>query len=115
MGPCTRGAPRRAQPSARSTVDPEHPAPRQPEARARAPRDRGLALEGVRAEAISSEQAPGERAGAVARFREGRVHVLVATDLLARGIDFLNVRTVVNYDFPLSPVDYVHRCVLGRC
>lgn len=71
---------------------------------------RGLALEGVRAEAISGEQAPGERAGVVARFREGRVHVLIATDLLARGIDFLNVRTVVNYDFPLSPIDYVHRC-----
>ena len=74
---------------------------------------RGLALEGVRAEAISGEQAPSERAGVVARFREGRCHVLVTTDLLARGIDFLNVATVVNYDFPLSPVDYVHRCGRG--
>ena len=49
------------------------------------------------------------------RFREGRAHVLVCTDLLARGIDFLNVNTVVNYDFPLSAVDYVHRCLLCTC
>lgn len=70
---------------------------------------RDLALEGVRVASISAEQAPAARAAAVDAFREGRTHVLVCTDLMARGIDFLNVQTVVNYDFPQSAVDYVHR------
>ena len=61
-------------------------------------------------DSISAEQAPAQREDVVKRFREGRAHMLVCTDLLARGIDFLNVATVVNYDFPLSAVDYVHRC-----
>lgn len=73
------------------------------------PRHRDLALEGVLADSISAEQTPVDRAAVISRFREGRVHVLVTTDLLARGMDFLNVRTVVNYDFPLSPIEYVHR------
>jgi hypothetical protein len=80
--------------------DREHPGPA-----------RELALEGILADSITAEQAPAAREAAVARFRAGRTHVLVATDLLARGMDFLNVATVVNYDFPLSAVDYVHRCL----
>ncbi len=70
---------------------------------------RDLALEGVLVDSISADQAPSARAATVDRFREGRIHVLVCTDLMARGIDFLNVQTVINYDFPLSAVDYVHR------
>ncbi len=58
---------------------------------------------------ISAEQTPAARTAAVDRFREGHIHVLVCTDLMARGIDFLNVQTVVNYDFPQSAVDYIHR------
>ncbi|EIE20904.1 P-loop containing nucleoside triphosphate hydrolase protein, partial [Coccomyxa subellipsoidea C-169] len=73
---------------------------------------RDLALEGVLVDSISADQAPSARAATVDRFREGRMHVLVCTDLMARGIDFLNVQTVINYDFPLSAVDYVHR--VGR-
>lgn len=38
--------------------------------------------------------------------------VLIATDLMARGMDFVGVNTVVNYDFPGSPTQYVHR--IGR-
>ena len=70
---------------------------------------RDLALEGVLVDSISADQAPAARSAVVDRFREGRIHLLVCTDLMARGIDFLNVQTVINYDFPLSAVDYVHR------
>lgn len=48
---------------------------------------------------------------AVDHFRDGQIHILVCTDLMARGIDFLNVATVVNYDFPMTAVDYIHRWV----
>ena len=72
---------------------------------------RDLALEGVRVASISAEQTPAARTAVVDSFREGRVHVLVCTDLMARGIDFLNVQTVVNYDFPQSAIDYIHRYI----
>ena len=42
----------------------------------------------------------------------GRTWVLVATDLIGRGMDFLGVNTVVNFDFPNSTTDYIHR--VGR-
>ena len=44
--------------------------------------------------------------------RVGRTWVLVATDLIGRGMDFLGVNTVINYDFPNSTTDYIHR--IGR-
>jgi superfamily II DNA/RNA helicase len=45
-------------------------------------------------------------------FRASAVHVLVATDLAARGLDITGLPAVVNYDLPRSPHDYVHR--IGR-
>jgi ATP-dependent RNA helicase RhlE len=45
-------------------------------------------------------------------FKEGRVQVLVATDIVARGIDIEGVTHVVNFDLPVNPEDYVHR--IGR-
>jgi ATP-dependent RNA helicase DDX52/ROK1 len=45
-------------------------------------------------------------------FREGRVWVLICTDLMARGVDFKAVNMVISYDFPPSAVDYIHR--VGR-
>ncbi|HUW59171.1 MAG TPA: DEAD/DEAH box helicase [Planctomycetota bacterium] len=45
-------------------------------------------------------------------FREGRYRILVATDIAARGIDVADIEHVINYDFPRSPEDYVHR--IGR-
>ena len=48
----------------------------------------------------------------MANFRAGSVWVLVATDVLGRGMDFKGVRLVVNYDLPTSGVSYVHR--IGR-
>lgn len=42
-------------------------------------------------------------------FREGRVWVLICTELMSRGMDFRGVNLVVNYDFPTSVQSYVHR------
>lgn len=46
-------------------------------------------------------------------FRQGKIWVLICTELLGRGIDFKGVNVVINYDFPLSGISYVHR--IGRC
>ena len=48
----------------------------------------------------------------LASFTDGTSRVLVATDIVARGIDIDGVTHVVNYDFPVNPEDYVHR--IGR-
>jgi ATP-dependent RNA helicase DDX52/ROK1 len=48
----------------------------------------------------------------IARFRRGSVWVLVATELMGRGMDFPAVKQVINYDFPPSAVAYIHR--IGR-
>ena len=48
----------------------------------------------------------------LAAFKDGRVDVLVATDVAARGLDIAHLPLVVNYDLPLVPEDYVHR--VGR-
>ena len=45
-------------------------------------------------------------------FKEARLHVLVTTDLLARGIDIEYLPCVINYELPRSPKDYIHR--IGR-
>lgn len=45
-------------------------------------------------------------------FKSGAIHLLIATDIVARGIDIDNIRMVVNYDIPHDPEDYVHR--IGR-
>lgn len=45
-------------------------------------------------------------------FREGKIWVLICTELMGRGIDFKGVNLVVNYDFPSSAISYIHR--IGR-
>jgi superfamily II DNA/RNA helicase len=50
-----------------------------------------------------------DRANAMARFREGRVQLLIATDVAARGLDLPDVSLVIHYDPPTSPEQYVHR------
>ena len=45
-------------------------------------------------------------------FRQGKIWVLICTELLSRGIDFKGVNLVINYDFPVSGISYVHR--IGR-
>ncbi len=53
-----------------------------------------------------------ERDRAVNRFREGKVRILVATDLMGRGIDVPGISHIINYDIPEYPEDYLHR--VGR-
>ena len=50
-----------------------------------------------------------QRDNTVHSFRAGKIWVLICTALLARGIDFKGVNLVINYDFPTSSVEYIHR------
>ena len=74
--------------------------------------DRQIMFDGVHAGLIHSCQPQSVRNAAVDSFRSGATWLLVATDLVGRGMDFLGVQTVINYDFPQSTTDYIHR--VGR-
>lgn len=67
---------------------------------------------GIDAFAIHSKKSQAGRTEALNFFKEGKVKVLVATDLMARGIDIKFLPYVINYELPRSPKDYVHR--IGR-
>ncbi len=67
---------------------------------------------GVKVARLHSSRSQEQRLKALRDFKEGRIQVLVATDIVARGIDIDGVTHVVNYDFPVNPEDYVHR--IGR-
>ncbi len=67
---------------------------------------------GIRAAAIHGNKSQGARTKALADFKQGRVKVLVATDIAARGLDIEQLPQVVNFDLPNVPEDYVHR--IGR-
>lgn len=54
-----------------------------------------------------------ERAENMEAFRAGQESIMVCTDMAARGIDILDIDQVVLFDFPMNPVDYIHRA--GRC
>lgn len=64
------------------------------------------------AEEIHSDLDQNEREEVLRKFKSGQVPVLVATDIISRGIDVDNIGTVINYDVPKEPADYVHR--VGR-
>lgn len=66
----------------------------------------------IHAASIHSKKTQGARTEALRKFKTGHLRVLVATDLLARGIDIDFLPYVVNYELPRSPKDYVHR--IGR-
>jgi ATP-dependent RNA helicase RhlE len=66
----------------------------------------------IEAKAIHSKKSQGARTDALAHFKSGKLKVLVATDLMARGIDIDSLPFVINYELPRSPKDYVHR--IGR-
>ena len=70
-------------------------------------RDRGL-----NARALHGDMSQGSRDGVMLAFKGGRVPILVATDVAARGLDISTVTHVINYDVPTSPDTYVHR--IGR-
>ena len=67
---------------------------------------------GVPATAMHSDRSQEQRTKALERFRDGRIRVLVATDVMSRGIDVDDISHVVNYDVPTNAEDYVHR--IGR-
>jgi superfamily II DNA/RNA helicase len=68
-----------------------------------------LAKDGVRTAAIHGNRSQNQRERALARFADGDVHALIATDVAARGIHVDDVAVVVHYDQPASHKDYVHR------
>jgi ATP-dependent RNA helicase RhlE len=71
-----------------------------------------LKRNGIQAGEIHSDLEQGEREDALSRFRSARLPVLVATDILSRGIDIDNIDLVINFDVPHDGEDYVHR--IGR-
>jgi ATP-dependent RNA helicase RhlE len=73
---------------------------------------RQLSKRGVKSEAIHGDRSQSQRERALESFRKGRAKVLVATDVMARGIDVDEIACVVNYDMPHTSEDYVHR--IGR-
>jgi superfamily II DNA/RNA helicase len=73
---------------------------------------RQLAQYGVAVERIHGDRSQPQRQRAIELFRSGRVKVLVATDIAARGIDIPLVELVINFDLPETREDYVHR--IGR-
>jgi ATP-dependent RNA helicase RhlE len=73
---------------------------------------RFLIAAGIEANAIHGNKNQGQRERALELFRSGRVPVLVATDIAARGIDIPGVSHVLNFDLPNVPEQYVHR--IGR-
>ena len=70
-------------------------------------RDRGMNVR-----ALHGDMSQGSRDGVMLAFKGGRVPILVATDVAARGLDISTVTHVINYDVPISPDTYVHR--IGR-
>jgi ATP-dependent RNA helicase RhlE len=67
---------------------------------------------GLRATVIHGNKGQGARSRCLADFKSGRMTVLVATDIAARGLDIAQLPLVVNYDLPLVAEDYIHR--VGR-
>ncbi|KAF8038662.1 hypothetical protein BT93_B1257 [Corymbia citriodora subsp. variegata] len=71
-----------------------------------------LVLDNIRASVLHSDLSQIQRENAVDDFRAGKTWVLIATDVIARGMDFKGVNCVINYDFPDSAAAYIHR--IGR-
>jgi ATP-dependent RNA helicase RhlE len=71
-----------------------------------------LGRAGISVAKIHGNRSQGQRTEALAGFKEGRYRVLVATDIVARGIDVEALGHVVNFDVPAVPEDYIHR--IGR-
>lgn len=72
-----------------------------------------LKFDDIRADVIHSDLSQVQRENAIDNFRAGKTWVLIATDVIARGMDFKGINSVINYDFPDSPAAHIHR--IGRC
>jgi len=73
---------------------------------------RNLKKKNINAASIHGDKAQNQRQKALQQFKEGKVKVLVATDIAARGIDIDKLKYVINFDIPNVPETYVHR--IGR-
>jgi ATP-dependent RNA helicase RhlE len=73
---------------------------------------RVLSKAGISAAAIHGNKSQNARQKALGNFKDGKIHVLVATDIAARGIDIDHLSLVINFDLPNIPESYVHR--IGR-
>ena len=73
---------------------------------------RQLCQAGFKADAIHGNKSQNARQRALKDFKDGRIHVLVATDIAARGLDIDQLPVVINHDLPMVAADYVHR--IGR-
>ncbi len=71
-----------------------------------------LGRDGINAAAIHGNKSQGQRVRALEDFKSGRVPILVATEVAARGLDIEGLPHVVNFELPMVPEDYVHR--IGR-
>ncbi|WP_300622147.1 DEAD/DEAH box helicase [Dokdonella sp.] len=71
-----------------------------------------LEKSGLKAAAIHGNKSQNQRTRALADFKSGRINVLVATDIAARGLDIDQLPMVINHDLPMVAEDYVHR--IGR-
>ncbi|KAM6569057.1 hypothetical protein CsatB_017042 [Cannabis sativa] len=71
-----------------------------------------LLVDDIRVDVIHSDLTQEQRDSAVDNFRAGKTWVLIATDVIARGMDFKAINCVINYDFPDSTSAYIHR--IGR-
>ncbi|HKM06559.1 MAG TPA: DEAD/DEAH box helicase [Sphaerochaeta sp.] len=67
---------------------------------------------GIDAKSIHSNKSQGARTDLLKAFKKGKLRVLVATDLLSRGIDIEFLPFVINYELPRSPINFIHR--IGR-
>ena len=67
---------------------------------------------GIKVGVMHADRTQGARQAALEDFRAGKMEVLIATDIVARGIDISDISHVINYDVPENPEDYVHR--IGR-
>ncbi len=74
---------------------------------------RNLKKENIACAAIHGDKTQNQRQKALKDFKAGKIRVLVATDIAARGIDIDKLRHVINYDIPNESETYVHR--IGRC
>ena len=73
---------------------------------------KNLKAAGLKVDVMHADRPQKARARALERFRSGTIQVLVATDVMSRGIDIQGIDAVINFDVPLDPEDYVHR--IGR-
>jgi ATP-dependent RNA helicase RhlE len=71
-----------------------------------------LVRQGIEADAIHGDKSQQQRTEALAAFKSGKVRILVATDVAARGLDIEDLPYVINFELPHTPEDYIHR--IGR-